>query len=134
MKNLRNLHGRLGPKRQNDGPSRGHGWIGAVEKRPVEVSRALDDVWEPVSGRVIFFDKKHTRQSEKHYKLPAIAIMRNYWIFPNMTKKVEPEGPERDLPEANAVHMPTLAAEPRRGPQDTSCREATRQTSKASTE
>ena len=37
----------LGPKRQIDGLSRCHGWIGAVEKRPVEVSRAPADVWEP---------------------------------------------------------------------------------------
>ena len=31
------------------------GWIGAVEKRPVEVSRGLGDIWEPFFGRVNFW-------------------------------------------------------------------------------
>ena len=35
-------------------PSRCRGWIGAVEKRPVEVSRGLGDIWEPFFGHVYF--------------------------------------------------------------------------------
>ena len=35
-------------------PSRCRGWIGAVEKRPVEVSKGLGDVWEPFFGHVHF--------------------------------------------------------------------------------
>ena len=34
--------------------SRCDGWIGAVEKWPVEVSRSLGEVWEPFFERVNF--------------------------------------------------------------------------------
>ena len=36
-------------------PSRCRGWIGAVEKQPVEVSRGLGDIWEPFFGHVNFW-------------------------------------------------------------------------------
>ena len=51
MYNLQILHANLGPKRQYNGPSRCDGWIGAVEKPPWEVSRALGDIWDPFFER-----------------------------------------------------------------------------------
>ena len=35
-------------------PSRCRGWLGAVEKRPVDVSRSLGDIWEPFFRHVNF--------------------------------------------------------------------------------
>ena len=35
-------------------PSRCRGWIGAVEKRPVDVLRGLGDIWELFFGHVNF--------------------------------------------------------------------------------
>ena len=48
---MTNLYGRFGPKCQNDGPSRCHGWIAAARERLRAVPRGLGDVWEPFSGK-----------------------------------------------------------------------------------
>ena len=47
MENLQILHGRFGPKCQNSGSSRCHGWIGEAQLPLVDLPRAPTDVWDP---------------------------------------------------------------------------------------
>ena len=43
----------FGPKRQLDGLSRCHGWIGEAKMSPWDLSRAPTDVWDPFFGHFV---------------------------------------------------------------------------------